>query len=1093
MTFLHVLATLWPKTKHSIPIIYRVSISIFFVFMFSSARAQSPQNREAAERQRPVLEGEVRSSVDNTPVQGVSIRVDGFLANTDEEGRFRIAVTEPEGAVDVRHIGFQPRSIDYDKRTTYLKIQLEPLENQIDDVEVVSTGYQKLPKERATGSFVQIDNELLNNRVSSNFLERLDGIAPGLQFDNRASRPIINIRGINTLRDNALGPLIIVDNFPYEGDLENINPNNIESVTLLKDAAASSIWGARAANGVIVVTLKTPMKEEGVKVSFNGNTNIIQRPDLYYHSRMSTSDFIDVEMMLYDQGFYDTQLNGPNRKFYVISPVVDLLDKASKDLITKDEALQKIDGFRSLDYRNDMMDHIYRAGVNQQYALDLNGGTGKMSYLVALGYDKNQHTIAGATNDRLNLRLANTFRPSSKLEVGGMLTLSNRNTRSGGGNLYPINPGGGKTQLYPYAQLIDENKNILPIPMTYNLDYVQSTGNGQLLDWLYRPLDDLHDEERTNNSKHIALGLHADYKLFADLNLSVQYNLENQLGKSGTFYSEDSYYIRNLVNRFTQINNGVVKRALPPGASLVSSNSDMISHRIRGQANYNRKFAHKGEVAAFAGAELSDKHISSNSYQVYGYNAHVLTSANVDFENAYPIYDGLAANSRIPNAQDFNGAISRFVSFYMNGSYTYDNRYIWSISGRKDASNSFGIKTNSRWNPLWSTGAAWILSNEDFIKKQEWIDNLKIRGTLGFSGNSGGGNSKPLIIYSGSTASYTNLSYAWLLAPPNPYLKWEVVRMVNYGLDFSFFGNRLSGTLELFSKKSTDLISADPIDQTTGFSEVTRNVAEIRGKGYDIQLNSTNLRGPVRWQTSIALSHVQDIVTSFYGTLSNTSDYVSNAGRNLTPVEDKPFYSVFSYRFAGLDPQDGSPIGFLDGEHSKNYINILQDSLQNIAFHGSALPPYYGFIRNNIGWKNFDLSFSIAYKFGAFFRKETINYASLYSSWVSHGDYEKRWQKTGDEKHTNIPSMIYPADGNRDTFFALSDAVVFKSDLVRLQDVRIAYTWSPEIKRRQIRLNFYATANNLGLIWTANKAGLDPDYNNLPRAASFAFGLKANL
>src|SRR5690606_33683381 len=256
----------------AIPLCFSMTLS-FMLFNLSEARTQSRDNLGAAERQRPVLEGEVRSSLDNTPVQGVSIRVDGVLANTDDVGKFRIAVAEPEGSVNVRHIGFHPRSIDYDKKTTHLKIQLEPLENQIDDVEVVSTGYQRLPKERATGSFVQINSELLNNRVSSNFLERLDGIAPGLQFDNRASRPIINIRGINTLRDNALGPLIVVDNFPYEGDLENINPNNIESVTLLKDAAASSIWGARAANGVIVVTLKTPMKADGVKVSFNGNAN----------------------------------------------------------------------------------------------------------------------------------------------------------------------------------------------------------------------------------------------------------------------------------------------------------------------------------------------------------------------------------------------------------------------------------------------------------------------------------------------------------------------------------------------------------------------------------------------------------------------------------------------------------------------------------------------------------------------------------------------------------------------------------------------------------------------------------------------------
>src|SRR5690606_41508142 len=137
--------------------------------------------------------------------------------------------------------------------------------------------------------------------------------------------------------------------------------------------------------------------------------------------------------------------------------------------------------------------------------------------------------------------------------------------------------------------------------------------------------------------------------------------------------------------------------------------------------------------------------------------------------------------------------------------------------------------------------------------------------------------------------------------PHNPYYRWEVVREVSYGLEFSFFGNRLSGTLELCNKKSTDWIAADPIDQTTGFSEVTRNVAEIRGKGYDIQLNSTNLRGAVRWQTCIGLSHVQDIVKSFYGTVSNTSDYVSNAGGNLTPIQDRPLYSVFLSNSSVLD------------------------------------------------------------------------------------------------------------------------------------------------------------------------------------------------
>ncbi|WP_164112361.1 MULTISPECIES: SusC/RagA family TonB-linked outer membrane protein [Sphingobacterium] len=1067
------------------------SIYIIFCVLFSGTLVSPAFGQEAKGLTQTTLRGVVSSLQDGKAIEGASVTVDKKHARTDKEGRFSISVDKPTGILTIKHIGYKEQRVAYANTATLLSIRLQPNEKQIEEVEVVSTGYQKIPKERATGSFVQINSELFNRRVGSSVMERLDGIAPGLQFDNRTGRPVVNIRGINTLRDNALGPLIIVDNFPYEGEIDNINPDNVESVTLLKDAAAASIWGARAANGVIVITLKKPLLNDKMRLSFNTNASVLEKPDLYYYSKMSTSDFINVERMLFDKGFYSTQLNGANKKFYVISPVVSLLDQADKGLINRQEAETKIDALRNMDYRDDMMEHIYRTGLNQRYGLDWSGSTGKLGYIVSLGYDRNQNTLIRSSNDRLNLRLSNSYRLLDNLELRTSVAMTNRNTSSGGGNLFPINPGGGKTNLYPYAKLVDEFGNNLAIPNTYNQDYIRNTGNGQLLDWEYRPVDDLYDETRFQNTKHLALGMDVDYSLFDLFKISVQYNLENQLGAGGTLYDEDSYYMRNTINRFTQVSNNTVKHIVPLGASLISSNNSMVSQRIRGQLSFDRVLGTKNMVTAFAGAELSDKYIKSNSTQVYGYNPQVLTSSFVDFQNSYPIYDGLSSARRIPNAQDFDGAIARFVSFYMNGAYTYDTKYIFSVSARKDASNSFGTKTNTRWNPLWSAGVGYIVSNEKFVKNMGWINHLKLKGTLGYTGNSGGGNVKPLIIYNGSPAAYTNLSYAWLLAPPNPYLKWEVVQMINYGVDFSLLNRRISGTVEVFHKKSMDLISLDPIDPTTGFSTVTSNVAEIKGNGFDVQLNAAISNKAIRWNASIGLSHVKDVVTKYFGAEMATTSIVSGSGRNLSPIKDNTFYAMYSYKFKGLDPSDGSPIGFLNGVESKDYASILRDSIQNLVYHGSALPPYYGFLRNSFNWKGIDLSFSIAFKFGAYFRKQTISYSTLYANWASHGDFDKRWQKPGDELTTSVPSMVFPADGRSDSFYGYSSENVLRADLIRLQDLRIGYNWVTPMGK--MKFNGFFAVNNLGLIWTANKVGIDPDYNNLPRSRTFSVGVRADF
>ncbi len=1057
--------------------------------MCLEARAQRP------EFSGPVLSGIITDTT-GSAVSGATVVVKGTSAKTitNNKGEFIFRSPDAAGTLVITYLGYHTIRVEFNEgNVSRFHFKLIPNENVLEEVKV-STGYQTLPKERATGSFVQIDNELLERRVASTIIEKLEGVAPGLQFDNRTGTSKLNVRGINTLSSGLMDPLIVVDNFPYDGDLANINPNDVESVSILKDAAATSIWGARAGNGVIVINLKRPEVGTPLRLAFTANTSMTEKPNLFYNQVMSSSDFIDVEKMLFENGHYSSVLNGANAHKLVFSPVINLLDKQSKGLISEAEATQQINALRNLDYRNDMMKYVYRTSVNQQYQLRLDGSTKFLNYLLSVGYDDNTKSMKGYSDSRLTIRSVNSFKPTPKLEIETRLTFSNAVTQIGGAVPYPISPGGGKSNLYPYAKLIDDEGTLLKIPKNYNLNYTDTAGQGRLLDWSYRPLAEIDKERNRDNTQHFAAGLFLNYEIVPGLKAEVQYSHERQVDASSNFSAQDAYRTRELINLYSQIDGESVKHNIPLGAILQNNNSTMQSHRARGQLSFHRTFSERHEITAFAGSELSHRSIDSYSFQTYGYDDDILTNVNVDYINRYPIYDGLLSARNIPSYGGFSGSVRRFISFYGNGAYSYDRRYIVSLSARKDAANLFGVKTNDKWNPLWSSGLSWIASNEAFLQNISWLNLLKLRGTYGHSGNAGGGSARPTILYS-SNAPLTNLPYANISTPPNPYLKWEDVRMINYGMDFSLFNAILSGSLEYFTKKSSDLIAVDPIDPTTGFNTASRNVAEIRSKGFDLQLNTRNTNGRVKWESSVSLSHVKDVVTKFNGTLSATSRYVASSGKNFTPLLDKVLYPVFSYKFAGLDPENGYAIGMLNGEPSTDYSKILTDSLQHLNYHGSGLPLFYGFLRNNFSYKRFDLSFNLTFKFGYFFQRETINYSNLFDGWISHSDYEKRWQKPGDEKITTVPSMNYPNNASMGTFYARSEATIEKGDHIRLQDIRFSYAFTPKIGKaeRWIKWQCYLTAGNVALLWTATKSGLDPDYTYLPPARNYSFGLKGTF
>ncbi len=1015
------------------------------------------------------------------PVTKVTLRDSQkkMLGASDSQGNFNIVVTQLPLWIYCSKIGYLTDSI-YLNNAIGIEIVLKQSNTQLQEAVVYSNGFQKLPKERATGSFENLGNDLLKRRISSTIIGQLDGLATGLQFDNRTKSAQLNIRGLNSFSGGNVKPLIVLDNFPFEGTLDQINPNDVEDVTLLKDAAATSIWGARAGNGVIVITTKKATNK--FKIDFSSNWTFQPPDDLYYEPIVNSTDFIDLEMMLFDKGHFDNQFSNPLalRKI-VLSPVVDLLQKLRLGEIQQDEADRKIRSWRSYDYRKDK-EKFYRVAALQQDYIRINSDNTRSDHSVSIGWDRNLSQHIKSLSDRISIRQTNLFDVTDNLQLQANFSYTSTIDRAPAGtdNFF----------YYPYTRLFDDVGNSITVPYLLNQNYVSELGAKNGLDWTLNPMEDLNKSLTKNKMDHFAANMIARYSIFKGITGQLIYGAEAQKSRNTSLYEESSFFSRNLINQFTQqTNDGKLKYILPKGAIQDRSFSTLMSHRIRAQLDFAKNWTNSHELNILIGTELSHRKVDGNSYRNYGVDADVLTVQKVDYVNPYPTFDNLYGNNYIPFYGSNSQNVQRFLSLFANAAYTFKGKYTISGSMRKDGSNVFGAITNEKWNPLWSTGVAWALAEENFLKDISWISSLKIRATYGTSGNIGGGaNRDPIMIYNAATAQYTNYQYGLINTPPNPYLKWEEVQTFNSALEFSMLKNRISGSVEWYSKRSVDLIAPDQIDPTTGFGNAYRNIGVINGRGWDAKLSiASNPNSSLKWNTTFGFSYSKSVVKDYNGAINTTMNYAESGPQILNPILDKELYPVFAYRFEGLDPQNGDPQGSYKGEVSKDYQKLLNDSLQNLHYYGSALPSHYGFLRGMLGWKKLQFTFSINYKFGHYFRKRTVGYAGMFNGTAGHGDFYQRWQNPGDEKWTNIPSMIYPANTSRDNFYKYAEPNVLKGDVIRLQDLRLSYSFA------KIPIQVNASVNNVGILWKANKKGLDPDYFSTPPSRIYSFGINVNF
>jgi TonB-linked SusC/RagA family outer membrane protein len=1034
-----------------------------------------------------VIGGRVLLQPGNQPAVGATVQsVPGQQSVlTDSQGAFKLFLrdTKPDRLI-VSYTGYMECTQLLDGHTNLqgLLINLQPRPAELDTAEVVSTGIQTLPRSRSTGAFEKLNRHDLQLQVGTNILDRLNGMVAGVQFDNVPGRPPITVRGLSTI-NGPQSPLIILDNFPYEGDIGNINPNDIENITVLKDAAAASIWGARAGNGVIVINTRKAAKGDPLRWQFNSTFQTARKPDLMYNPEtLEPADQVALERDLFKKGYYSAA--EANRSRPALPPVVEWLIAARDGRLSQAEADARIAGLAGTDLRRQAEDYLYEYPVYQQYNLQVAGGSEKYAFNLSGGYDKKQDNL-GAVSGRYTLRSYSKIMLFKQLSFDANLQYTRSDNTNGRPAIADLRNG---QYTSVYNPLVNPNGDENDWSPTYRKPFTDTAGGGRLLPWNYYPLQDNKYDQRKTVTDHVLLSLGLQANLLKGLQWQLLGRLESAVSNTQQLQGEESYATRNYINLFTQVDaTGKYSFAVPRGSIIRNTNNRMQALDLRTQFNYQQAWG-EHQLDALAGAEIRHTENSGYSSMAYGFDKDLLTSQKVDLVNPYKNFV-TGASSYIADNTGFSGTVLHYVSGFANVGYSFRRRYTVTGSMRKDASNLLGVATNEKGVPLWSAGIAWDVKQERWMQ-QSWFNRLKLRLTTGYAGNIDPTRSAVTVLRTYPASSIYNQPYARVDQYGNPDLRWEKVQTNNLGIDFEIAGQRIGGSLDFYLKKARDLFGPKIIDPTVGIasSSVQANVAGMKGCGFELTLHTRNTKGPLVWQTTWLLSMSENRITDYISTV-NTGKTLVNDGRLISQQVGGPVYSVVSYRWAGLDPANGDPQGYVNKAVSKDYAAMLGAgvTLADMDQHGSGTPVWYGAFRNDLNWKGLSLTINISWNAGYYFRRSSMVLSGLYAG-AGHRDYYARWQQPGDEAITHVPSLVYPANNNRDEFYRNSSVTVSRADHIRLQFIQAAWQFKFG-KKMATSQRIFMNLSNVGLLWKANKEGLDPDHPTMKPPMALAIGL----
>jgi TonB-linked SusC/RagA family outer membrane protein len=1051
------------------------------------------------------------------PASGVTVTVKGTgkATATNSKGEFILEAVDEQAILVVSSVNFETQEVKLNGKNS-ISIQVKTKVSSLSDVTVsVNTGYQKIPKERATGSYTVITSKDLERRTSPDLINLLEGMAPGLLISKSANGiegeddPSILMRGVSTFGNQQ--PLIVVDGFPIEGSLSTINPNDVETVTLLRDAAAAAIWGVKATNGVIVINTKKG-KTLTPKVTFRSSFNLNPRPKLSYLNMLSPAEMVDFEI----EDFYSFPANLPRRDDYSYSrdaytPVYATLFDFEEGKITAEERDKRLNEIGS--YNN--LDEVGKEFFNNYYSTDNTvsisaAPTDRFSYYASFGYVKGTNLFKGDKFQKTNVNFNSEIKLTDKLilAINANYSVNDQDVsalRRFGGSSNSVVPGSIK--ILPYERLRNPDGTHRKIAYRWNDDMSRQYVNAGFPDITYAPLDNLTDYDFNNKTNNLRLQSTLTYKFNNSIALSVSYKSENIDELKKDIYKATAYEARNLVASYATLDGSLPVFNIPKGGMLSETRSTTNNFYVRAQLDLNHTFHHDHRVDMTLGLERQKSLFDNSMDTRFGYDPSNSLNFPVDLKyiTAVGIENPISTSfSKFEYEKYFrkNTLDDRYIFYYFAGSYAYKGKYTVSTSARINKSSRFDRSAGLNKQILASAGLKWDILREEFIKAPSWINQLQMRYTAGLTGNVPDLTSSSLRTIAQAWSSFSlNNTHLSINSPANKELRWEPTFTHNLALDFSLLSNRISGSIDFYHKKTTDLLASQTWDPTrTGFYLINLNTSDITNKGVELRLNTININNSkFRWQTTINLGLNTNKVG--YSNLNNGS--LAGFPRNFTGLPSRTF---FAYQWAGVDATGAGLMWDVqaDGKRVKipaaQYANL---KVEDLVVIGSIVPKYTAGLTNIFQYGNWDLSFLFIANGGHYMATDMLDEFYFSNGFDGEGYTNvariaaSRWRKPGDELRTQVPRKNIMQSNQ----YNWSDQKFASAGFIKLREVAVAYLFDKRMlgswPMNSIKLNFQVRN---AWKWVKNKNGIDPEAHlmetgerTLPITPTYTFGVLANF
>lgn len=1038
----------------------KIVLSLIAVFVFLAYA--TAQNRQ--------ISGTV-SDANGHPVAGATVIVDGTSLGTTTNTAGEYTLSAPvNGTLVVTFVGFEPQQLPIAGKTR-INVTMKEDAQAIDDVIVVAFGTAK--KEAFTGSAAVIKSDEIAKVQTSNVATALVGRVAGVQTSSTSGdlgkTPSIRVRGFGSINAGK-EPLWIVDGMPYEGNLNNLNTNDIESMTVLKDAASNALYGARGANGVIMVTTKKAKSGDAVvtidaKWGVNSKAleeyDVITSPAQYYETHFKAlygyyaqTNPAAKAYALASSGLTSNGTGGLGYNVYTVPEGQALIGTNGK--LNPNATLGRKIIYNGQEYwltPDDWIDEAYQSAFRQEYNVNISGATERSSFYASLGYLDNTGIIKSSALERYTARLKADYQAKKWLKVGGNMSyahFSNSNGNSNEGSasstanifafsaqmppIYPvyIRDGSGRImvddngyQMYDYG---DKGNAGLTRPLLPG-------ANGLQTSWL--------NKKKAEGNAFSGSGF-VDISLYKGLKLTV--NGSTNIDETRTTYLNNQYY-----GQFAEA-----------GGTISKYHTRDIAYNLQQILNYNETFG-KHNVGLMVGHEYYQKkyyYLSGTKSKLFSYDNEELGGA---------VVDGAGAHSYI---DDYNSE-----GYFMRAQYDYAGRYFVSGSYRRDASSRF--HPDHRWGNFWSVGAAWLLNQENWFDAP-WVNMLKLKASYGSQGNDNIGNYLYTDTYS---IENNNGEIAVLFGQKgNPNITWETNTNLNIGTEFSFWNNRLSGSVDFFNRKTSDMLFAFSVPSSLGYSSYYANVGDMVNRGVEVELNADLIRTKnVLWSFNLNLTHVKNEVTYLAPEHKSTTveGYKGYIDGSYFVGEGLPLYTYYLRSYAGVDPETGASLWYKDVKGDDGKITRTKTSDYTSAtryLHDSAIPSVYGGFSTSVSAYGVDFSISFNYQIGG--KVYDSGYASFMSSPYGttvgtnyHKDILKAW--TPENKGSDIPRLQY---GDQYTT-SVSDRFLTDASYLNISNINVGYTLPSKITQKfgVQKLRVYLACDNV--VYWSKRQGLDPRYS----------------